>query len=543
MTEFSDLIAIALVCTKIVLIGVSVIFLLSGLDDLFIDACYLLRALWRKVVVTPRYSPLAEQQLLDKPEQPVAIMLPAWDESAVIRPMLMNTLRTLAYGNYHVFVGTYPNDKDTQREVDEVCAISDRVHKVVTADPGPTCKADCLNWIYSGIRNYERESGIEFQIFVMQDCEDVIHPLCYRIFNWLIPRKDMVQLPVLSLARKWYEFTASHYIDEFAQLHNKDMVVREAINRSVPAAGVGVAFSRRALQTAAKENNGQVFSVNSLTEDYDFGFRLKEYGLKQVFVRFWTTRTVRRKHWLTRRERDVSVPDLVCIREYFPSDFHASIRQKSRWVVGIALQGWEHLGWHGGLANCYMLYRDRKALLTNLVNLIGYVIALAIIGLAVWNWLDPEAYRYPSLIEPGGMLWYLMIANGVLFGVRIALRVWCTTRFYDPVQGLLSVPRMVWGNLINFFATARAIKLYVRYLRTGKKIGWDKTQHVYPSDEELSTQRRRIGELLIERRMINPQQLAQALADQQRSQERLGEVLKRMGYVGENQLAQALSAQ
>ena len=161
--------------------------------------------------------------------------------------MLMNTLRTLAYGNYHVFVGTYPNDKDIQREVDEVCAISDRVHKVVTADPGPTCKADCLNWIYSGIRNYERESGIEFQIFVMQDCEDVIHPLCYRIFNWLIPRKDMVQLPVLSLARKWHEFTASHYIDEFAQLHNKDMVVREAINRSVPAAGVGVAFSRRAL--------------------------------------------------------------------------------------------------------------------------------------------------------------------------------------------------------------------------------------------------------------------------------------------------------
>ena len=96
MTEFSDLIAIALVCTKIVLIGVSVIFLLSGLDDLFIDACYLLRAAWRRVAVTPRYAPLAEQKLLDKPEQPVAIMLPAWDESAVIRPMLMNTLRTLA---------------------------------------------------------------------------------------------------------------------------------------------------------------------------------------------------------------------------------------------------------------------------------------------------------------------------------------------------------------------------------------------------------------------------------------------------------------
>jgi len=34
----------------------------------------------------------------------------------------------------------------------------------------------------------------------MQDCEDVIHPLCYKLFNYLIPRIDMVQLPVESLS-------------------------------------------------------------------------------------------------------------------------------------------------------------------------------------------------------------------------------------------------------------------------------------------------------------------------------------------------------
>lgn len=52
---------------------------------------------------------------------------------------------TLDYENYHIFVGTYPNDPDTQRDVDEVCARFPNVHKVVCARPGPTSKADCLN--------------------------------------------------------------------------------------------------------------------------------------------------------------------------------------------------------------------------------------------------------------------------------------------------------------------------------------------------------------------------------------------------------------
>ncbi|WP_223200730.1 glycosyltransferase, partial [Staphylococcus aureus] len=48
---------------------------------------------------------------------------------------------TLDYENYHIFVGTYPNDPDTQRDVDEVCARFPNVHKVVCARPGPTSKA------------------------------------------------------------------------------------------------------------------------------------------------------------------------------------------------------------------------------------------------------------------------------------------------------------------------------------------------------------------------------------------------------------------
>jgi len=262
----SDLMPLLLVCIKILTMVVSVVFLVSGLDDVFIDVCYFCRRLYRRLFVMPKYQPLSEEKLLQHPEQLIAIMIPAWDESAVIRPMLLNIVRTLNYDNYHIIVGTYPNDLDTQREVDLVQEQHSHVHRITCPNNGPTNKADCLNWIYQGIKVLEKEQHLRFDIFVMQDCEDVIHPLCYKLFNYLIPRKDMVQLPVHSLPRKWYEFTAGHYIDEFAQLHLKDLIVREVLNKSVPAAGVGCAFSRRAFETIATHNKNQLFSIDSLTE-------------------------------------------------------------------------------------------------------------------------------------------------------------------------------------------------------------------------------------------------------------------------------------
>ncbi len=538
-----DVVAAVLVLATALLMAVSLVFLASGIDDLFIDLCFLVRSAYRRLFVLSRHAPLTEEALRTKEEQFIAVMLPAWDESAVIRPMLLNTVRNLGYTNFRIFVGTYPNDAATRREVGLVREACDKVECIVTPHDGPTNKADCLNWIYQGIRRYEEEHGIRFEIFVMQDCEDVIHPLCYKLFNHLIPRKDMVQLPVMALEPKWHQFTSGHYIDEFAQLHYKDLVVREMLNRSLPAAGVGVAFSRRALEAVAAGNRGQIFSVDSLTEDYDFGFRLKQHGMKQIFVRFPVTREETRRHWLTGRERRVKVRDVVCIREFFPASFKASMRQKSRWVVGITLQGWANLGWMGGLATRYMLFRDRKSLLTNLVNLLGYLVVAVVVSVWIAIELDPEAYRYPPLLERDSWLWYVILANAGLLGWRVSLRAWCVYRLYGVRQAVLSVPRMVWGNVINFAATCRAIRLYLNYLRTGKPIGWDKTAHVFPDESQLQRYRRRLGDLLLERRLVSAEQLASALERQKQRPGRLGEILKDMGVVQERDLAAVLQGQ
>lgn len=542
--ELTDLFALFLVFAKILMIVVGICFFVSGMDDFFIDACFIARSVYRRFFILPKHPPLTEAALRNRPEQPVAVMIPAWDESSVIRPMLENTLKSIDYKNFTIFVGTYRNDQATQREVDLVCEKSARVQKIVTPHDGPTNKADCLNWIFNGIRQHEKKTGTRYAIFVMQDCEDVIHPLCYKLFNHLVPKCDMVQLPVESLKTKWHQLTGGHYLDEFAQSHYKDMVVREALGGGLPAAGVGAAFSRGALETVCARRNGELFSVDSLTEDYEFGLRLHAYRLKQAFVRFATVRNGTRKNRLTGKPIPTTRQDVVCVREYFPDKFRFSVRQKSRWVVGITLQGWANLGWQGNLATRYMLFRDRKAILTNLLNLLGYLLVLLVLGVWTIQAIDFDAaYHYPPLLEKDSFLWRLLIANGLLFVHRVFMRGYCVYRLYGMQQALLSFPRMIWGNLINFLATGRAISQYLQFVKTGKYIKWDKTAHHYPTETELAGFRRKLGDLLVDGRHITADQLHRALAIQDKKHRKLGEILQELGWIQPHVLQQALQRQ
>lgn len=482
MLAVEDVLPYLLVSTKALIVVVCVVFLISGLDDLFIDLCYMAKRLFPALGTRADDLPLTEEYLLQAAEKPLAVMVPAWDESAVIGKMLANSLRSLNYGNCHFFVGTYPNDPATHREVDRIAIGNPRVTRVTCPHDGPTNKADCLNWIYYGIKEFEKTHGTRFEIFVMQDCEDVIHPLCYKMFNYLIPARDMVQLPVLSLPPRWWDFTAGHYLDEFAQGHYKDMPVRVLLDASIPSAGVGTAFSRRACETLSAHNRGALFSIHSLTEDYEFGLGMKQHGLTQSFVKFVATRQVRVRSGWSGKYRERQIRELVGVREYFPSNVRAAVRQKSRWVVGIVFQGWATLGWRGGLVRKYLLYRDRKALITNLANMFGYLVVVIVTGFWIANQYVASCPCYPPLIEPGTTTWYVILVNSALFSWRLALRAYCVQRTYGWQQSLLSLPRMAWGNVVNFAATLRAVKLYLSHVRTGRVISWDKTAHQYPTE-------------------------------------------------------------
>jgi len=460
---------------------VAMVFTLSGLDDFLYDLWYWARWLLRlgKVRSWPKLT-LAKLEAVE--QQKVAILIPAWQESDVILQMLRNACNTLRYRNYDLFVGTYQNDPDTQREVDIAAQQFPQVHRVVVAADGPTTKADCLNHIYSAMRLHEVGDENGFAIIVTHDAEDIIHPYSLLLYNYLIPRKDMVQLPVFPTPVPSRYFTYWTYADEFAENHTKDLLVRETSGGFVPCAGVGAAFSRRAFELVGLHGADEVFNAAMLTEDYELGLRVRLRGLTAAFVSQHMRLPMPDPEHPERGPQDHT--EWIATRSMFPRVFGRAVRQKTRWNLGIALQSWAIAGWQGNFAVRYNLAHDRKILLTNLASFLGYLV------FAYFMWYEIERRFFhrelPVLIEEGSVLWRLVVVATILMAWRILQRSVAVARVYGGWQAVLSIPRAIWTNLINFVATFRALGQALRMVVTGRQPVWDKTAHEFPAQPELA---------------------------------------------------------
>ena len=521
---------------------VAVLILISSLDDLFIDLWYWSRRLFRKFTVDRKYRPLTADQLMARDEQPLAIMVPAWLEYDVIAPMIENMVSTLDYQNYVVFVGTYINDQRTIDEVERMRRRYKQLHRVEVPHAGPTCKADCLNWVIQAIFLHEKTHGMTFAGVVLHDSEDVLHPMELRLFNYLLPRKDRIQLPVVSLERNWYEWVAGTYMDDFAEWHGKDLVVRESMTDTVPSAGVGTCFSHRALRVLAGETQNQPFNTDSLTEDYDVGARLAKVGMNAIFVRFPVQFRVLRKSWF-RKPYESTLEMPLCVREFFPDTFRTAFRQKARWTLGIGLQGWEQMGWNGSLANRYLLFRDRKGLVTAFVSIIAYVILVQLLGLIILRQSGLWDVSFPTPFETSGVIQYLLLANGIALAWRIAHRCYFTTVLYGWQHGLLSIPRMVVGNFVNFMAASRAWRMFLVGKVLNRKLVWDKTMHDFPSTDLVAAAPRKLGSVLLSWQAINETDLQSALTEQKTRHMPLGRILLSNGWLDDETLAEAIAFQ
>ncbi|QGZ65775.1 glycosyl transferase family protein [Paraburkholderia acidisoli] len=523
---------------------VSAAILLSSLDDLFIDLWYWIREAVRFFTVRRQHKPLTVAQLQQRAEQPLAIMVPAWHEHDVIAAMIEDLVRVLDYRSYRVFVGTYQNDAATIAEVERMRHRYKHLHRVEVPHDGPTCKADCLNWIIQSIYRYEFESGTEFAGIIMHDSEDVLHPLELKFFNYLLPRKDMIQLPVASLEREWCELVAGTYMDEFAEWHAKDLVVRESLVGTVPSAGVGTCFSRRAMLALMAETDAQPFNTESLTEDYDVGERIGRMGMQAIFARFPVQFVTRRTTWFgLGKEREVTTTMPLCVREYFPDTLRTAWRQRARWTLGIGLQGWTLTGWSGSLANRYLLLRDRKGIVTSFIGMVGYllVIQFMLFALASLAGLTPDLFPSPFIDSP--WMSAMLTANFCALTLRVVQRVIFTTRLYGWEHGVLAVPRLVISNFINFLAALRAWRLFLIHVVTGKPLSWDKTMHDFPSAGGVRSTRQTLGELLVSWQAIEPETLERALKEEHARHAPLGRVLMANGWLDEETLAEAIAFQ
>lgn len=428
-------------------------FLLLGISDLAIDAVWIACTSWR----FGRRSRQLRADELPAPREPgvLAIFTPAWDEAAVIGIMLRHTLATFEHDDYRIYVGCYPNDDAT---IAEVRRVSDpRVRLVVGPVPGPTTKADCLNRLWEEMLADEVRAGKRFKAIVLHDAEDVVHPAELRVFDTLIERYDLVQLPVVPLIHPASRWVSGHYADEFAESHAKELVVRGMLGAAIPSAGVGCAFARSALEKIAQREGGLPFNPDSLTEDYELGLKLRDIGATRTFIR------------IAGGDRRP-----VATQEYFPATIKAAVTQKARWMTGIALSGWDRLGWAGGLVERWMRVRDRQSVLAAVLLFAGYV------SFGFWTLL-----KLPELLSdwaPGAIsetLEMVLLFNLAILGWRLAMRFGFVTYAYGWREGLRSIPRTVVGNVIAMLAAWKAIARY-RSLGKGGKARWDKTAHIFP---------------------------------------------------------------
>ena len=74
--------------------------LVNGLDDLFIDANYFLRGLFKE-----EKRRITVEDLMGAEQKRLAMMVPAWQEDGVIQQMLELNLENLDYDEYDIFVG------------------------------------------------------------------------------------------------------------------------------------------------------------------------------------------------------------------------------------------------------------------------------------------------------------------------------------------------------------------------------------------------------------------------------------------------------
>ena len=126
---------------------------LSSLDDLLVDGVFWTVQIFGKIGNSKKTG-ISTDELVEKTEQHLAIMIPAWEEHDVIATMVENAIGTISYENYVIFVGTYANDVNTSAEVEKLTRRFSRLRHVRLPHAGPTCKADCLNHIVADIARY-----------------------------------------------------------------------------------------------------------------------------------------------------------------------------------------------------------------------------------------------------------------------------------------------------------------------------------------------------------------------------------------------------
>jgi bacteriophage N4 adsorption protein B len=436
---------------------VGILISISSLDDLFIDLLAL-RISRRK----PK-DPLAQlpARSLELPPISFGIFVANWQEHDVLGRMVAGNLARLSHRPLRLYLGVYPNDTETLRVAEALAAAHPgNIEVIVNALEGPTSKGQMLNEMFARVYAEPAQAP---DLIILHDSEDVIDPRSLPVFASFSSDFDYIQIPVFSLEAGGRSLVAGTYMEEFAERHTGEMLVRDSVGASIPSAGVGTCLSRR-LICHMLAHRGHVLMPGCVTEDYILGVEAHRAGFKSTFAAIQQD-----------APSGAVVDAIVATREYFPRYFWASIRQKTRWTYGIAFEATRKLGWRGNAWDVYFFCRDRKGVIANLLPALSAILMLLFL-LASFDGTEVPDFFW----KPFSFVVYL---NSMAIAWRLWIRVSAFKEVhgrYDPVWVAI---RWLVAIVVNAVAVLRAWQLFLGPSRFATlPVVWSKTRHELPDD-------------------------------------------------------------
>ncbi len=430
---FSSLNEVAL--ALILLIGV--VYLFSGMDDLWVDMVALVMRL------RPRFLDANELwEIYSLPEKTIAIVISACAETTNLERMLRENIRRLEYERFHCFVGIYADDTEGIRQLYDVQNVYLNVHPVIIErGPGYPPKSQMLNLATKEVFRFERDMGVRFDALLIQEAKHLIHPKALKLLNAELETCEFIQLPVLSSNIRRSDFVAGVSLEECAEIHTKELLVRDYLGAAIPCVDSGAAISRKLAGQLAQHGGGKLFGQNSGAESYDLGIRAYTLGYPPRFVSTYF------ENFATGKK------EFIATRQLFPAKFSGSVLQKTKRMMGVALQGWKNVGWVGCASNHYFLWRDRKGAILGAATFFGYP-CIVVIGL--YAWLVSSHALHVMLAWP--MTPFLLLANASLILNRLVQRMVCVTRIYGFRSAIPCLVRWPLAAAINGIASGIALK-------------------------------------------------------------------------------------
>lgn len=439
------------------LLLLGLIVLLGSLDDIIVDVLT-----WWKVPKS-RSKPLTHEISPATGEKPeIAIFVANWHEADVLGPMVERNLANFTYGPVRFVLGVYPNDTETVAVAQELAErFPGSVEVVVNRRNGPTSKGQMLNEMFA--RVFAKPASAP-DLVIMHDSEDVIAPRSFDVYAIESRRHAMIQVPIFSLDSRDRSLVAATYMEEFAERHTGEMLLREELGAFVPSAGVGTCLRKDLILHFIAER-GHVLQPGSVTEDYVLGAEAHQAGFSTAFASY----------------RDVTAPGspIIATFEYFPKTFGASLRQRTRWTFGIGFESARRLGWFGSAWNRFFLYRDRKGAVANFLPLFSIVL------LAACLLVRPDFSAFAPWQRT--LLLAVLGINSLSLALRLVQKSLSLRKIYGSYDVLGLLARWPFALVINALAAARAWRSFI--VESGlasKPIAWAKTQHELPATFNLA---------------------------------------------------------